>query len=141
MNSLAKEFIKLYGEEELDKNDINLIQESFWSEIRASLYKRILKGKDGGYQWAYITGKKSRYPNGARIQLSERSIKFLWQTVEYLSSSEGLEKLNELGLEAPGHIDELVDIIADTKTDRVIKREQFRLFLKHKHEIMKFLLE
>jgi len=142
MNSIADFYMKRYGGKDLDEDDVNLIHASFWSGIRASLFKKIaVKGKGSSYQWAYITGKKSIYPDGQRIQLSRKTEKYLWDMVGYLNSEEGMEELHDLGImEAPDHIDGLINIIADAKTDRDIKRDQFRLFLKHKHKIMKFLL-
>lgn len=133
--------MKQYGREELDEDDINLIQESFWSGIRASLFKKISKGEGGRYQWMYIIGKISRYPDGSKISLSDKSIKYLDKVVTYLNSTEGREELIDIGItDSPEDIDELVGIIRYSKNDRTIKKEQFRLFLKHKHKIMKYLL-
>ena len=142
MNDQFSDFyMKRYGEEELNEDDINLIHDSFWSSIRASLFKKIAKGTGGQTQWAYIVGKRSRHIDGQRIKFSRKVEKHLWAMVEYLNSEEGLDELMDHGInKAPEHIDDLVDIIANAKTDRDIKRDQFRLFLKHKHKIMKFLL-
>jgi hypothetical protein len=133
--------MKQFGREELDEDDINLIHESFWTGIRASLFKKISKGEGGRYQWTYIIGKISRYPDGARISLSDKSIKYLDKIVTYLNSTEGREELLDIGIkEPPEDIDELIGILKFSKNDRTIKKEQFRLFLKHKHKIMKYLL-
>lgn len=140
MNDMVDYYMKLCGE--VDEDNKELIRETFWSGVRSILFKKIaVKGKDCSYQWAKITGKKLRYPNGRRIELSDKTKKYLWQMVERLNSIEGLDDLREIGiLEAPEHIDDLINEIGHAKTDREIKREQFRLFLKNKHKIMKFLL-
>ena len=102
---------------------------------------RIFIKGSGATQWAYITGKKSRHVDGRRIQFSDKILKHLWNAVNYLNSEEGLEELKELGIsEVPDHIDGLVNLIANARVDRDIKRDQFRLFLKHKHKIMRYLL-
>lgn len=140
MSDMVDHYMRLYGE--CDEDNCNLIRETFWSGVRAVLYKKIgYRGKDCTYQWAKITGKKIKYPNGKRIELSEKAIKHLWHIVEYLNSEEGLDELRSIGIMyPPEHIDDLINEISDAKTDREIKREQFRLFLKNKHKIMKMLL-
>ncbi len=83
---------RYYKEQELNKHDVNIIQESYWSGIRGSLFKKIVKGSGGSNQWFYIIGKKTRYPDGSRIRLSEKSIRYLQQVVDYLNSTEGLQE-------------------------------------------------
>lgn len=143
MDDMVSYLLKQYGDEELEEAEIDLIKESFWSGIRASLFKKIVKKNIKGcqFQWSYIIGKRTRDYKGNRILLDKRSEKYLWKIVDYLNSTEGLEDLQDLGIQkAPEHIDDLIEIIRSSKNDREIKREQFRLFLKHKHKIMKFLL-
>ena len=137
---MTQDLMRRYGEE-LNEEEVDLIKESFWSSLRSDLYKKIIRDIDGAYQWAYITGKKNYYSNGKRIYLSAQSIKYLSQVVTYLNSEEGVQELMDLGISnPPEHIDELMSILAFSKTDRELKRDQFRLFLKHKHKIMRFLL-
>ena len=138
---LVNDLMKRYGEEGLDVEGVDLIKESFWSDLRSSLYKQIAVGAGGSYQWGFITGKKSHYSDGKRIHLSDESFKCLGHTVAYLQSEEGLSELMEHGIPyPPEHIDDLIDLITFAKTDREIKKDQFRLFLKHKNKIMQFLL-
>jgi hypothetical protein len=140
-NSLAEDLMRRYSEE-LNESEIDLIQESFWTGLRSALYKKIIRCKDGWYQWAYITGKKNRYANGKRIILAPEILTILWGTVNYLQSVEGQEELMDIGItnDTPEHVDDLISLISEAKTDREIKADQFRLFLKHKHKIMRFLL-
>ena len=140
-NQLAEDLMRRYGEE-LNDEEVDLIKESFWTGIRSSLYKKIIKCKDGGYQWAYITGRKNRYSDGRRISLSKESLAILWGAVGYLQSEEGQEELMDIGIldDTPEHVDDLISLVSGAKTDREIKADQFRLFLKHKHKIMRFLL-
>jgi hypothetical protein len=108
MRSHGDDLMKLSGYSE-DEDDLNIIQKSYWSRVRACAYKRICKGKDGANQWAYITGKKSRYADGKRIRLSEKNEKYLSSIVEYYATEEGREELEKYDIfPIPEHTDDLV---------------------------------
>jgi hypothetical protein len=141
MGTLADDLMRLYGEEDSDEDDLDLIQKTFWSDLRAELYKKICRGEGGYNQWALITGKKTRYPDGQRIRLSDKTVRYLQEVVDFFGTAEGREDLEMAGItKIPEHIDDITGMIGDALVDRAIKREQFRLFLKHKYRIMRFLL-
>lgn len=139
MKSVADYYLKFYGY--IDEDDLNLIQKSFWSDLRSSLYKKICKGPDGRLQWDYITGKRSRDSKGRRILLSEKNTTILQNLVDYYQTEEGRDQLMDYDIDPTlDHIDDLMGKLCEAPLDRDQKREEFKLFLKHKHEIMKFLL-
>jgi len=140
MNGMVDFLLRTYGHEEIEET-MDLRREFFWSGIRASLYKKVHAEKNSYYQWAYITGKKSRYKNGSRITLSEKNLKHFWQTIEYLNTEEGLEWMRGYGIyeTPPEHPDDLISIIQEAMTDRKIKKEIFRLFMKNREKILNFL--
>jgi hypothetical protein len=128
-------------ETEEEENEVHsLMQDVFWSFTRLHLYKEICKGKGGSTQWAFITGKKSRDKLGKRIQLTDKNISILQRTVDYFNTEEGIEELLNLGITTPpDHIDDLVSIIADSPTREQTKKEEFKMFLKYRERIFKFL--
>lgn len=140
MNALADFLVRTYGEEDIEK-DMDLRKELFWSGIRSSLYKKVHKEKDSHYQWAYITGKTNRRPDGSRITLSDRNVIHFENIIEYLNSEEGLDNMHDYGVydDPPQHPDDLICIIDGAMTDRQIKKEIFRLFMKHRNKILDFL--
>lgn len=140
MNDLTDFLLRTYGEEGSEKDRV-LREELFWSGIRASLYKKINKGKDCRYQWAYITGKINRRRDGSLITLSKENLAHLEHIVDYLNSEEGLDNMSDYGIygASPQDPDDLKSFIAGAMTDRQIKREIFRLFLKHRNKILDFL--
>jgi hypothetical protein len=140
MRSIGDDLLKAseYAE---DEDDLNIIQRSYWSEMRSYLYKKICKGPEGRIQWDYLAGKRSRHANGKRILLSDRNTKILQNQVDYYSTTEGLEELEKYDIfPAPENIDDLMNRLCEAPLDREMKKEEFKLFLKHKHEIMRFLL-
>ena len=117
-----------------EPNVLQLIRDIYWSRIRVTLYKQICKGPDGYNQWAYIMGRKSK------IRLSEKNIAFLEATVQYLNSTEGRDELLEMDIiNPPEHTDDLIDIIQGSKTDKQVKAEIFRLFMSHRHRLLRYL--
>ena len=118
---------------------MNLLREDYLQRIRSDLFNRIYRVQGGQVQWRFIIGKLSRYPNGELIQLSENSLKALQRWVDYMNSEEGLDELRELGIEPPDHIDSLIDLVQSAKTDRQMKADSFRLFLKHRSRILEYL--
>jgi len=140
MRSYGDALVKLSGYAE-DEDDLNIIQKSFWSDLRSCLFKKICKGEGGRIQWDYITGKRHRYSDGRKIWLSDRNTKILENIVTYFATEEGKEELEKYDIyPIPEHVDDLMAKLADAIPDRDMKRDEFRLFLKHKHEIMQFLL-
>ena len=140
MRSYGDALVKLAGYAE-DEDDLNIIQKSFWSDLRSYLFKKICKGEGGRAQWDYITGKRHRYSDGQRIWLTEKNTKILEDIVVYFATEEGREELDKYDINpVPEHIDDLIGMLADAVPDREMKRDEFRLFLKHKSEIMQFLL-
>jgi hypothetical protein len=137
------EYPEYYYPTEFDEEDDEvqkLMVDVFWSYARAHLYNEIHRGKNGFTQWFFITGKKSRDRHGARIQLTERNTKILWNMVNYFNTDEGREELLKIGVvDPPEHIDDLISIIADSKTREETKAEEFRMFLKNRERILKFL--
>ena len=117
----------------------SVIRESFLTGIRKELFKKICKGDGGSYQWRYIIGKCSRYPDGRRIILTKDTLSELHRVIDYMNSSEGLEELNDMGIDPPTHPDELIHLIQAAKTDREMKSIEFGLFRKHKNQILKYL--
>jgi len=126
-------------EEENDEMS-NILQERFWSCIRASLYKKICKGRGGSNQWAYIMGRKRFDSKNNKICLTEKNISTLQRTCEHLNSEEGMTDLLKVGItEAPEHYNDLINILSNSKNRSHIKKEEFKLFIKHKDEIIHFL--
>jgi hypothetical protein len=126
--------------EEEDDEMPNIIQERFWSHIRASLYKKICKGKGGSNQWAYIMGKKRFDSKSNKIYLTEKNIKILQKTCDYLKSEEGMTDLLKVGItEAPEHHDDLISILANSKSKSETNKQEFKLFFKHKDDVIHYL--
>jgi hypothetical protein len=140
MNDMIDYLVRTYGEEEVEE-ELDLRKELFWSGIRASLYKKVHNEKDSFYQWAYITGKKSRYPDGSRITLSKRNLSHFENFVAYLNSEEGLDWMHGYGIydDPPEHPDDLINIVEQAMNDRQIKKEIFNVFIKHRNKILDFL--
>ena len=123
-----------------EPNVLQLIRDIYWSRIRATLYKQICKGSDGYNQWAYIMGRKRTDSQRNKIRLSEKNIAFLEATVQYLNSTEGRDELLDMGIiYPPEHIDDLIDIIQGSMSDRQVKAEIFRLFLNNRHRLLRYL--
>jgi hypothetical protein len=139
MKSYGDALVKLAGYAE-DEDDLNIIQKSFWSDLRSCLFKKICKGEGGRIQWDFITGKRHKYADGRRIWLSDRNKKILEDLVAYFSTEEGREELAKYDINPIEDTDELMAMLANAIPDRDMKREEFRLFLKYKSEIMQFLL-
>jgi hypothetical protein len=140
MRSYGDALMKLAGYVE-DPDDLNIIQKSYLSHLRSSLYKRICKGKGGRIQWDYITGKRTRHADGRRIWLTDKNTKILEKLVDYYATDEGREELEKYDIHPiPEHIDDLMAMLDGAPLDREMKRDEFRLFLKYKDEIMQFLL-
>jgi hypothetical protein len=140
MRQLADDLMKLAGYSD-DNDDLNIIQRSYWSEMRSHLYKKICKGEGGRAQWDYITGKRSREADGRRIRLTAKNEKYLQAIVDFFDTEEGRLELEKYDIHPiPDHIDGLMEMLCEAPLDREMKREEFKLFLKHKHEIMQFLL-
>ena len=139
MKSVADHYLKFYGY--IEEDDLNIIQKTFWSDLRSLLYKKICKGPEGRLQWDYISGKRSKDSEGRRILLSDRNTKILQNLVDYYQTEEGREQLAMYDIHpVPDHIDVLMENLCNAPMDRDQKREEFRLFLKYKHEILRFLL-
>jgi hypothetical protein len=139
MRSFGDNLMKLAGYAE-DEDDLNIIQKSFWSDLRSHLFKKICKGEGGRTQWDFITGKRHRYPDGSRIWLSKKNTKILEDLVAYFATEEGREELDKYDINPIENTDDLMGMIANAIPDREMKREEFKLFLKYKSEIMRFLL-
>lgn len=140
MRNYGDDLLKLAGYEN-DPDDLNIIQKSYWSDLRSYLFKKICKGKGGRTQWEYITGKRSRNADGTRIQLTEDNTRILESLVAYYETDEGREELEKYDIHPiPEHPDDLIEKISEALPDRKMKREEFKLFLKHKDKIMRFLL-
>jgi len=139
MKSVADYYLNFYGY--IDEDDLNLIQKSFWSDLRSYLYKKICKGPEGRIQWDYITGKRSRYSDGRRILISDKNRKILQNIVDNYETEEGRAQLEKYDIHPiPENIDDLMSNLCDAPLDRDQKREEFKLSMKHKHEILRFLL-
>ena len=123
-----------------DDNEASiLIRAKYWSKIRGDLFKKIGRGKGGSTQWGYLAGIRS-WHNGHRIRLTDENKAALEKVVDYLNATEGRDELLDLGiLRPPEDTDELISIIQEAKTDRQIKKEELRLFLKHKMKILRYL--
>lgn len=140
MTSYGDALLRQSGYDE-DPDDLNIIQKSYWSDLRSYLFKKICKGKGGRTQWEYITGKRSRNADGTRIQLTEDNTRILESLVAYYETDEGREELDKYDIHPiPEHPDDLIEKISEALPDRKMKREEFKLFLKHKDKIMRFLL-
>lgn len=140
MRSFGDDLLALTGYAE-DEDDMNIIQRSFLSDLRSYLYKKICKGPEGRIQWDYIIGKRSRYADGRRILLSDKNTKILQNAVDFYETEEGRDQFAEYDIpHIPENIDDLMNLISNAPLDREMKKEEFKLFLKHKYEIMQFLL-
>jgi hypothetical protein len=142
----ADQLAKMYeceGHEiDVEKDNQKFLEESFWSCVRANLYKKICKGKGGGIQWAYITGKRSYDSNNYKISLTEKNIKLLENTAESFNTEEGLNYLKQYGVyEVPQNSDDLITILQQSKTKSDIKKEEFKLFLKHKERLIEYIVD
>jgi hypothetical protein len=140
MNDLVNFLMNTYGQEEIEE-EMDLRKELFWSGIRASLYKKVHNEKDCYHQWAFITGKKSRYPDGSKITLSKKNINHFERTVGYLNSEEGQDNMHLYGIfeDSPEDVDSLMEFVSGAMIDRKIKKEIFNLFIKHRDRILDFL--
>jgi hypothetical protein len=140
MNDMVAFLLNTYGQEEIE-GELDLRKELFWSGIRASLYKKVRNEKDCYHQWAFITGKKSRYPDGSKITLSKKNTNHFERIVEYLNSEEGLNNMHEYSVydDPPEDVDSLIDYVSGAMVDRKIKKEIFILFIKHRDRILDFL--
>lgn len=118
---------------------MNLLREDFLQKIRSDLFNRISRGRGGQTQWKFIIGRLSRLPSGERIRLSDNSLKALQNWVDHLNSEDGLDQLKEIGISPPEHVDDLIDLVQSAKTDREMKSDSFRLFLKHRSKILEYL--
>lgn len=117
-----------------------LLRDKFWSKIRGDLYKKIMRGAGGKLQWDYVMGIRSRDSTGKKIWLTEKNEKRLQRIVDYLNSEEGRDDLMQIGdMNPPENTDSLIEIIQGASTDRQIKKEELRLFLKYKNRILKYL--
>lgn len=125
------------GEEAEEVNGV--LRDSYITDLRKGLFKAITMRRGGPTDWAYITGKKSRDKHGRRLVLSEYARSELQKVVDFLNLEENEEELREMGISPPDHIDGLVDLIQNAKTDRVMKADEFRLFQKHKDKILRYL--
>jgi hypothetical protein len=130
------------NEYEKEEDEVTLlIREKFWAETRSNIYKKICKGKGGYNQWAYIIGRKRFDKEGNKIRLTDKSKKILQEVVDYLDSEEGKEELLKINiLESIDHIDILIGYIQEARLMEEIKIEEFRLYLKNRDKILKFLL-
>ena len=125
-----------------DKSESSLLREGFWARLRATLFNKISKGPGGPDQWAFITGKKRRDSEGNKLYLMEKNFKILERTVEHLNTEGGRDQLMEIQeSNIPDSVDDLIDIIQATRTKEEVKRDEFRLFLKHRERIMRYLLK
>jgi hypothetical protein len=128
--------MRQYGEEKVDREDSNIIRDSFWSSVRSTLFKKIHNREGGQLQWLYIIGKRSRDSTGRKIVLNSWTVDCLEKMVKYLNSLEGLEEVyKHQNYEVPEHIDDLINKIRNSDTDRTIKRRFFRLLMKHRFDI------
>jgi hypothetical protein len=85
-------------------------------------------------------GRKRTDSQRNKIRLSEKNIAFLEATVQYLNSTEGRDELLDMEIiNPPEHIDDLIEIIQGSMTDRQVKTEIFRLFMSHRHYLLKHL--
>jgi len=117
-----------------------LLKDVFWSLIRADIYNKIWKGKGGQTQWAFISGKKSRDKAGQRIRLTDKNMRILQRAVDYLNKTDGLNQLLSLGIkEPPECVDDLIEILANSKTRVQTKKEEFQIFIRNREKIMRFL--
>jgi hypothetical protein len=134
-------FEEEYDYEEEEEDDVtSLIRDKFWAEIRSGMYKNICKGKGGYNQWAYIIGRKRFDKEGNKIRLTDKSNKVLQELVDYFDSEEGREELLKINILEPiDHIDTLIGYIQEARLMEEIKVEEFRLYLKNRDKILKFL--
>jgi len=126
------------GEEAEEVNAV--LRDSYITGIRKGLFKSIRKRKGGNQDWAYITGKESWGKDGLRITLSRHALTELRRVIDHLNTEDMEGELRELGVyPPPDSTDGLISLIQGAKTDRVMKADEFRLFMKHKERILKYL--
>lgn len=102
----------------------------FFSSTRSSLYRKIIAQPKGLEQWRMIIGKLSRSSDGRRIQLTDCSKKVMQVLVDYYNETEGLEELQEIGVQAPDHVDSIVSWVSDALTAKQLSAVTFKFALK-----------
>jgi hypothetical protein len=134
-------YYEYLNEEDENEDDVSsLIREKFWAKIRSNVYKKVCRGIGGYTQWAYIVGRKTYDNCGNRITLTDKNKRILQEIVDYLNSTEGRNELLDMSIiEVPDHVDTLISYIQDAKKIEEVKVDEFRLYLKHKDKILKFL--
>ena len=126
------------NEFEQEDNEVSsLLRDRFWSKIRSELYKKICKGEGGGNQWLFIVGKKSEC-YGKKIRLTDKSIHVLEKTVSHLNTSDAKDELISIGvIDVPESVDDLVDILQNSKTSSEVRHIEFKVFLKNRDRLLR----
>lgn len=115
----------------------------FLAGLRAGLYRRLRAGPGGATRWAEVIGRRSRRPDGTRIERDEKTTAALAAATAYLHTEEGLAEWRAAGLpgDPPDHPDDLADLLRRAPTDREAKREFFNACREARGRIVDFLTD
>jgi hypothetical protein len=81
-------------------------------------------------QWLRVVGKRLKDNEGCRITFTKKTASILQNITDFYNTTEGLEEISALGIEAPDHLDDVVNWIANALTSRELSRETFKFAMK-----------